>query len=167
MHHRRLLAALVSLVMCAAARPAIAECTEPAAPGVNWVRCYLDGRDLSQHDLTGARLIDSSFQRAVLVKTIFAEVSAYRAKFISAEMKEAILDQGNFSEADFTKADLTGASLKNADLRRARFFRANLRGADLSGARTTGADFLNADLSQARWTDGKRLCAEGSIGQCN
>jgi uncharacterized protein YjbI with pentapeptide repeats len=52
-------------------------------------------------------------------------------------------------------------------LRRARFFRANLRGADLSGARTGGADMLNADLSGARWTDGKRVCAEGSLGQCD
>ena len=39
--------------------------------------------------------------------------------------------------------------------------------ADLSGATVRGTDFGGADLSGATWTDGKRVCAEGSIGQCN
>ena len=51
-------------------------------------------------------------------------------------------------------------------MRRARLFRADLRGADLSGARLFDADLTRADLSGATWTDGKRVCAEGSIGVC-
>ncbi|MCY4504085.1 MAG: pentapeptide repeat-containing protein, partial [Alphaproteobacteria bacterium] len=55
---------------------------------------------------------------------------------------------------------------KEADLRRARFFRAQLEGADFTGARLRQADFFDADLSGAVWTDGKHVCAQGSIGQC-
>ena len=54
-----------------------------------------------------------------------------------------------------------------ADLRLARLFRATLRGADLTNARLGGADLNRADLSGATWTDGTRICAEGSIGRCN
>lgn len=144
-----------------------ADCTQPAEPRVDWQRCYVDGRDFTAHDLTGARLRETSFQRAILDRAVLTGVDGYRARFISATMKGARLDQGIFAEADFTKADLAGASLTGADLRRAKFFRANLRGADLTGGKTLGADFLNADLSGARWVDGNRICAEGSLGQCN
>lgn len=161
-----LLAWLLPLTVCSVEGRA-ADCTQPAEPKVDWQRCYLDERDLSAHDLSGARLREASFQRAVLNGTMLVEVDAYRARFISAAMKGARLDKGMFAEADFTKADLAGASLKEADLRRTKFFRANLRGADLTGAKTGGADLLNADLSGARWVDGKRVCAEGSLGQCN
>ena len=62
---------------------------------------------------------------------------------------------------------VTGASLIGADLRRARLFRAILRNANLTDARLKGADLARADLSGATWTDGERICAEGSIGRCN
>jgi len=144
-----------------------ADCTQPAAPGVDWQRCYMDGRDFARHDLSGARLRETSFQRAQLGGTILVKVDGYRVRFISATLSKARLDDGLFSDADFTKADLSGASLVRTDLRRARFFHASLRGADLTGAKTLGAELLNADLSGARWTDGKTICAEGSLGQCN
>lgn len=158
------------LLLAIAAFPALAQaadCTAPGEPGVDWQRCYLDGKDLSGHDLSGSRLRETSFQRAKLANVNLAGADAYRARFISADMRGARLDGGVFVEADFTKADLAGASLKNVDLGRARFFRASLRGADLTGARMPAAELLNADLSGVRWTDGKRICAEGSIGQCN
>jgi uncharacterized protein YjbI with pentapeptide repeats len=46
-------------------------------------------------------------------------------------------------------------------------FRAILRDADLTDAQLTGADMTRADLSGATWTDGQRVCAEGSVGRCN
>lgn len=159
--------AFVALIAAAALPARAADCTQPAAPKVDWQRCYVDGRDFTGHDFTAARLRETSFQRATLDRATLTGVDGYRARFISATLKGAQLDGAVFSDADFTKADLEGASLKEADLRRAKFFRANLRGADLSGAKTQGADFLNADLSGARWVDGKRICAEGSLGQCN
>ena len=144
-----------------------ADCAESPAPRVNWSRCLIDGRDLSDRDLSQARIAEASFQRGTLIKTNLSGVNGYRTKFISADLSGAVLDNASFIEADFTKADLSGASLRDADLRRAKFFRASLRGADLTGAKTLGADFFNADLSGARWVDGSRICAEGSLGQCN
>ncbi len=146
---------------------ALAACTDPPGPEVNWHRCILDGLGLQGVDLTGARLRDGSFFRSDLSGSDLTGVSAFRAKFVNAKLREAKLDGAKLSEADFTKADLNGASLRNADLRRARFFRADLRGADLTGARLRGADLIRADLSGATWTDGKRICAEGSVGRCN
>ncbi|MBF0094731.1 MAG: pentapeptide repeat-containing protein [Alphaproteobacteria bacterium] len=147
--------------------PAGAACTDPAAPGVEWRRCYHDGRSLVGVDLTEAMLRDATFQRSDLSRVNLSGASGFRAKLISTTMAGAILDRSVFSEADFTKADLTGASLRDADVRRARFYHAILRGADLTGLRMDGADLSEADLSGATWIDGKRLCAQGSIGQCN
>ena len=70
-------------------------------------------------------------------------------------------------QADFTSADLTGAVLVGATLRGARLYDANLSGADLTDAVLEGADLLRANLSGARWTDGKTICGEGSVGRCH
>lgn len=157
----------MAVLLGAAGSAQAADCTAPGEPKVDWQRCYVDGRDLTGHDLSGARLRETSFQRSLMTKTRLTGADAYRARFVSATLSGANLDGAILVEADFTKTDLAGASLKQADLRRAKFFRANLQGADLSGARILGADLLNADLSGARWTDGQRICAPGSIGQCN
>jgi uncharacterized protein YjbI with pentapeptide repeats len=149
-----------------AVSPAVAlDCTT-TGKGVNWQRCYVDERNLAGETLAGANLREASFQRSNLDGADLTGANAYRARFLSASLKGAKLDRGQFSEADFTRADLTGASLRNVDLRRARFYHASLRGADLSGAKAADTDFLNADLSGALWTDGKRTCAAGSVGQC-
>lgn len=144
-----------------------ADCAQPPQPGVDWQRCYLMEKNLEGHHLDHAKLVDASFERALMARADLTAVTAYHAKFLSTDLTQAHLDDGNFVEADFTKAILAGASLKGADLRRARFFKADLRGANLTGAKTNGADWLNADLSGAIWTDGKLTCAAGSIGQCN
>ncbi|CCG40631.1 Uncharacterized low-complexity protein [Magnetospirillum molischianum DSM 120] len=144
-----------------------ADCNAPAAAGVDWQRCYMDGRGFIDSTLSGSRLRETSFQRSDLSGADLRRVDGYRARFVSTRMRGTKLDDGQFSDADFTKADLAGASLARADLRRARFFHASLRGADLTGAKTQGAEMLGADLSGALWTDGVRRCAEGSIGQCN
>jgi hypothetical protein len=119
-------------------RPAVAGCTEPPGPGVNWQRCTFDGLK-----------------------------EAYRAKFVNAGLQGAVFDGAKLYEADLTKADLTGASLVGVDLRRARLYRAVLRDANLTSAQLKGADLTRADLSGATWTDGERVCAEGSVGRCN
>lgn len=164
---RRTPAALVALFLLVHVPPAFADCTDPAAPGVNWRRCYHDGRALVGVDLTGAQLRDATFTRANLSDAILVEVDAYRAKFVSAKLTGAVLDRARLIEADFTRADLTDVSLVEADLRNAKLVNAILREADLTGARIAGTDLRRADLSGATWIDGKRVCAENSIGQCN
>lgn len=157
----------IGLFAVAAPGAAWALCTDPPGPGVNWQRCNFDGSDLTAVDLSGARLRDGSFFRAELSGSNLAKTDSSRAKYVNAKMHSTVLDAAELYEADMTKADLTGASLVGADLRLARLYRATLRGADLTKARLRGADLSRADLSGATWTDGKRVCAEGSIGRCN
>ena len=164
---RYLCAALAFCVTIPMSTNAAAGCTDPAEPGVNWRRCYHDGRDLGAVDLTGAQLRDATFQRSSLEGGNLSGIDGFRAKFISAELIGVILDGARLFEADLTKADLTGASLRETDMRNAKLVNAILRDADFSGARLAGADLRNADLSGAIWVDGIRVCAEGSIGQCN
>jgi len=159
------LAGLLALGLAPAA--ALAACTDPPAPGVNWQRCVQDGLEFREANLTGARLRGASFFRADLSGSDLSEVNGFEAKFVNAIMKNVKLDGAKLSEADFTKADLSAASLVGADLRRAHFFDAILRGANLTDARLQGADLTRADLSGATWQDGQRVCGEGSIGRCN
>jgi len=149
------------------AGPAVAGCTDPPEPKVNWQRCAFDRENLKGVDLSGARLRDGSFFRTNLSEADLSAVSAFRAKFVNAVLIDARFDKAKLEGADFTKADLSDASFVDADLRRVRLFRATLRGANLTGARMGGADLNQADLSGATWIDGKRTCAEGSIGRCN
>jgi uncharacterized protein YjbI with pentapeptide repeats len=158
-------AALLAVLLLSG--PASAACTDAAQPNVEWRRCAFVEAELRGAHLAGAVLRDGSFDRADLREADLTDTQAYRAKFVSADLRGARLDHAVLAEADFTRADLGGASLVESDLRRARFFRASLRGADLSRAQVVGADFLNCDLSNALWIDGKRRCAEGSVGRCN
>lgn len=163
---RPMLVRTVILFLVGFAGSAAAFCTDAAAPDVEWNRCIFDERNMPEANLAGAKIRSSSFKRANLERADFTGVTGSRAKFISAGLRDARFDRARLNEADFTKADLRGAVFKEADLRRARFFRAQLEGADFTGARLRQADFFDADLSGAIWTDGKHVCAQGSIGQC-
>lgn len=159
------LAAAAALLAFGAA-PALADCSDPPAPGVEWRRCIMDGLNLTGIDVTQAAIRDSRFGRANLDGAVMRGANLTNSRFVAASLRQAILDDTDLTTADMTNADLTGASLKGAHLRRTRFFGAVLREADLTGARIEGADFLHTDLSGARWTDGKTVCAEGSSGRC-
>lgn len=158
--------ALVLAAALLSAGGALAACTDPAAPNVNWRRCYLDGRDMKGVVLDGAMLRDATFQRSDLSQARLTDADAYRAKFLSARLDGAVLDGARLIEADMTRAEMVGTSLKGADLRNAKLVGAVMKGADLTGARLDGADLRNADLSKAVWSDG-RICGDGSVGQCH
>ncbi|WP_245622978.1 pentapeptide repeat-containing protein [Kiloniella litopenaei] len=143
-----------------------AACTDPAGPDVNWQRCNMDGLSLDNVDLSSARLRDTSFLRGSLDGADLKNVSAFRTKFVSSSLVDANFSKASLPEADFTKADLRGANFTGANLKRARLFKTVLRGANLTKAKIEGADLTKADLSGATWLDGKRICAEGSIGRC-
>lgn len=143
-----------------------AACSDVAAPEVYWRRCVFDRQDLTNVDLSGASLRDSSFKRADLSTSILQGVDARRTKFVTSNMQDVVLDDANLARADLTKVDLKGASLKGVDLTWARMFRADLSGADLTNARLDNTDLLQAVLDGATWIDGETICAEGSIGRC-
>lgn len=159
--------ALLAAANIWAAPSAWADCTDPPMAGVDWRRCFHDGREFVGADLRKAQLRDASFTRADLTKANFAEADAFRAKFYSANMAGAAFDRARIAEADFTEANLTGASFRNADLRGAKLIAADMRGADFTGANLRSADLFRARLGGALWTDGKTRCADASIGQCN
>lgn len=149
------------------AGPALADCTDPPIPGVNYQDCVFDRLDMRDIRLVGARLRDATFIRADLTGSDLSKVEAYRTKFLSATLKNVNFDGAKLFQTDFSRADLEGASFVNADLRSARFYSANLRGVDLTGAQLRETDFTGADLSGATWTNGEYVCREGSVGRCN
>lgn len=160
-------AVMLAAAACLTAQPSLAACTDPPAPGVNWQRCALDGLDLSGLDLEGARLRAASFLRSDLSGGNLAKAEGYQVKFFNATAENVVFDGAQLSQADFTKARLTNSSFVGADLRNARLYRADLTGANLTDAKLDGADITRAILDGATWTDGKTVCAEGSVGRCN
>ena len=159
-------AVLASLLFVATAGPAAAGCSDPPRPGVDWRQCNFDRYELAQLDLTGARLDNASFNRAIMAGTDFTRLEAGRVRFLGADLRGAKFDEARLRYADFSGAKLQGASFRGADLANARLVSANLRGADLTDAVLRDADFFRADLSGATWVDGKHVCAEGSVSFC-
>lgn len=158
---------LALLVLGTTAQETLAACTDAAMPGVQWRRCFLDGSDLTGADLSGADLRDSSLKRSDLSGARLTEIQARRAKFVSSVLTGADFAGADLTQADLTSADLRDVSFVRASLRGARLYDSNLRGANLTEAVLDGTDLLRANLSGATWTDGKTICAEGSIGRCH
>ncbi len=72
----------------------------------------------------------------------------------------------NLNGANLSGINLQGAYLKNADLRNANLTNANFIDVYLEGAKMDGTTLTGTNFSKAIWPDG-RVCAFGSIGQCN
>ena len=72
---------------------------------------------------------------------------------------------GAYDQDDLDRLLNTG-SCSACDLSDANLFRADLSGANLFGVNLFATNLSGANLTGATWTDG-RICAEGSIGQCN
>ena len=142
-------------------------CTDLARPGVVWRRCSYNDLSLRNVDLSGAVLRDSIFQRADLSGSNLTKTRAYRVKFIRALLQDVLFDEARLLEADFSHATLIGASFRGADLRSAKFVNADLRHSNFTDARFRDTDLRNANLEGATWLDGIKICAVGSIGQCN
>jgi uncharacterized protein YjbI with pentapeptide repeats len=142
-----------------------AACTDPPGAGVDWRSCNFDNYPLAGVNLTGANLNDASFNWADLTGANL-DGARGRARFARAKMAGATFRDAQLRGADFSQAKLNDADFTGADLADVRFQSAILRGANLTGARVRNADFFRADLSGAIWTDGKHICAEGSISFC-
>jgi hypothetical protein len=130
-------------------------CHSPAAANVNWSNCVLDGTNLQDSDLAGARLFSASLTATNLSHS---------------DLKGGNLSYAALSIADLQMADLRGATLVGAKLRQAKLNNARLEDADLSYADLTGADLSgaqihNTKLGNAIWVDGRR-CLPGSIDHC-
>ncbi len=131
------------------------DCQAPAAPGVNWSNCRLEGLSLSDLDLKDARLRNSRAHSAVFVGT----------RLEGADLAYADLALAKFGYANLQHAVLKGANLKGADLSNADLRDADLSYADLTGALLGKSVLDGARLGNSIWIDG-RLCAPDSVGTC-
>lgn len=130
-------------------------CDLPAAAGVNWNNCRLQGSQLGNSDLRNARLRNADLSGSVL-----------RASNLSgSDIAYTNLSLANLRGANLQRANLTGANLRNADLRSTSLEDANLSYADLSGAELSDADLAGTRLDHAIWSE-EITCMPGSLGRC-
>lgn len=152
------ISAIVAAALQQKPLPATSEidCSAPAAPGVNWSNCQLQGMILNNKDLANAIIKNANLSSAQLTQL----------RLINSD-----LSYTNLSLSDLSGSDMRGALLVGAVLRRANLANTNFAGSDLSYVNFTGANIQNMHLANARldeaiWVDG-RLCLPGSIGRCN
>jgi len=131
------------------------DCQSPAAPGVNWSNCNMDGARLDERDLTGAELYSTSLTGA----------SLRRSTLKNSNLSYASLSISDLQGVDLRHATLLGANLRHAILANAILDDADLSYADLIGADISGVSLHNTKLGNAIWVDGKR-CLPQSVGTC-
>ena len=132
------------------------DCQAPAAPGVVWSNCLLNGHQVAGQDLSAAIIQNASLTSLQAEATIFRASDLRYSNLHLANLRDANLEESILIGANLREADLSGANLSGADLSFADLTDANLQQANLQGAK----------LDQAHWVDGT-ICAEGSIGRCN
>ncbi len=105
----------------------------------------LDSIVLRKTNLSGARFVQASLQKADLRNSVLNDVDFGRASLGGANLKDC-----NLMGAYFVNADLQGVNLQGASLREATLTNANLRGANLHNADLTGSNISPEQLAQAR-----------------
>lgn len=133
----------------------VRNCDAPAAPGVDWGNCSMEGVALDGAALGGARVDNADLHGARL----------RGADLSGANLAYSNLGTADLRYADLSKAILLGTGLRSADLGNAILENADLAYADLRGANLGGARLQGARLGQAIWIDG-RVCASDSVGEC-
>lgn len=166
----KILTTLLLPLLLLGAGPAVAKCTDPPGPRVDWSKCDREKKrlrnmdlrggiferadltfsDLSGSNLAGARLVRATlnsvfFRAADLTGADLTKAQGSRADFAGATLVGAVLVKAEMARADLTAADLSGADLSKAEFERAVF-----RDAGLERARLTFADLARADLTGAR-----------------
>jgi uncharacterized protein YjbI with pentapeptide repeats len=129
-----------------------AACIDPAGPGVNWSGCRVeDSLALSGKVLPGANF-NQSLSRFVNVDG--ADIS--RGSSVGGKHILLSARGTNLRGFDFTDSVIYIPDFTNADLRGSTFTRASLIEPKLTGALLAGA----------KWLDGSKVCAAGSVGVC-
>ena len=171
----KLLTILLPLLLLGAT-PAVAKCTDPPGPKVDWSKCdrekkrlrnmdlrgaIFERTDLTFSDLSGSNLTGARLTRATLNSAFFkgADLSGAdlsKAEFERAVFRDARLEQVRLAFADLARADLTGARLAGADLAGAYTLLTRIEGTDLSGV--TGLSQQQLDITCG---DAETLLPEG------
>lgn len=134
---------------------ALADCTAPPAPRVNWSNCRMEGAVLARADLTGANLGNADFSGG----------DFHGSAMVDADLSYAVMSIADLRGADLSRANLKGISLRGADLAHANLSGADLSYADLQGANLVGVTLGNTRFDHAIWVD-RAVCTAGSVDQC-
>ena len=157
---------LLVMMSATAGSTSWAGCTDLPKEKVDWRSCNLSGIDFPGADVTGGNLRGAALSNSNLSATNFSGIDGYRVRFVESDLSDAVFDGARLTGARFDRANLSGASMRNVQARDAKFLFADLTGVDLTGAVLRDVDFTGAVLSSAIWTDGTKVCAEGSRGVC-
>ena len=109
----------------------------------------LAGRDLRNHNFTGANLSGADLRGANLEKANLRGAILRGAKLRGVDPYFVKPNNTNLYRANLNGADLRGADLREASMVFTDLSKADLRGANLSGANLTKADLRGADLRKA------------------
>jgi uncharacterized protein YjbI with pentapeptide repeats len=111
-------------------------------------------------DLSGCRLQESNFDRAVMhrccLRGVVAAGSSWKqARLVEADFRSGLdqlkgLGHADFAEADLSFALLKGANLQGANLQGSCIYGANLRSCNLRQADLSGCDLLGWRASSGR-----------------
>jgi len=128
--------------------------------GIDLSRSNLTNIDLSFAKLGGGNFTQAVIRKAILEKTNLANAVLYKAileeaRLVNAVLCRAILEEANLINAELSGAILWQAVMRKADLRGANLEKADLRGADLEEADLRGANLTDADLTGANLNKAK------------
>lgn len=117
-------------------------------PGVELAALTLDGIDLSQLNLSGAKFWGVSLERANLSGTNLANAVLGGGSFRNANLTGANLSNSTafYDQVDFAYSNLSETSFRNAAIKRGNFYGATLNNVDFSESIFTAAFFNLAKL---------------------
>ena len=116
-------------------------------------------------DLSGCRLQESNFDRAVMhrccLRGVVAAGSSWKqARLVEADFRSGLDQLTDLGHADFAEADLSFALLEGANLQGSCIYGANLRSCNLRQADLSGCDLRDTQLQGA---DLEGACLVGAL----
>ncbi|WP_437943774.1 DUF2169 domain-containing protein [Sorangium sp. So ce281] len=121
---------------------------ESAWIGASLLRCMLTQIAGDRADFTDAKLGRSGFSDARLRRARFTGAQGPASVWVRADLTDADFRYSSFHDACFSEVEAAGARFSGADLRRARFDRARLEQASFDRANLFGVDLRRATLTR-------------------
>ena len=126
----------------------------------------MNGLNLDGAKMNAAFMTRTQLQGASMIAVQLDSAQLVNANLTGSNLRQATLTKAMLNGTNFSNANLEGANFKNAQILDVNFSGARLAGANFTLAGIQGTDFTGADLSGATWTDGVKICAQGSRGSC-
>jgi uncharacterized protein YjbI with pentapeptide repeats len=108
--------------------------------------------------MTQAKLDQSTFERATLIRCHLYGATATQGCFVDADLRLADLRQANLTGSNLQNALLSYANLSHAILHDIDFRTADLTGANLTGAQLSGCRFTHEQMANLRLSASMMYC---------